>query len=290
MTTKTKKTSRRGAAFKMFAAPAIAALLISPPGTKAAVVTRPDTSKKVYNVTTYGNLSTSDSSIYVVNGKKVSKAEFNKLNPKDVMNISWVSAENAAKVLDNFRTGNSVLFVTTDDSQEGKKLLARINKLPHNRAYIAREGKHPLYVGANNSSTGVSLNSAGNYVATTAGDGISTAGDDSGVIMVNGKKSKAHITNTTGSGMSYVLAGGDRENEVVTLSNAEPVITRQAISQLNEKLVIIDDKVATADDLKKLSAFDIEKINYKNDNYTRHQYGDKAKKGVVYIYTKKTKK
>ncbi|MEP6612525.1 MAG: hypothetical protein ABJA76_11590, partial [Mucilaginibacter sp.] len=221
----------------------------------------------------------------------VSKAEFDKLDTRDVMNISWVSAENAAKVLDNFTGANSVLFVTTDDSEEGKKILDRINKLPHNHGFIAGEGKHGVYIGSSNTPAEVAdLNSAGNYAVTNAGGRTSIASGNSGLNMVSGNKSKARTTNNiTASGNSYVLPEGDGENDVVALVNGKP-ITGRAIDHMNEKLVIIDDKKATADDLKKLSAFDIERINFKNDDYTRHQYGDKAKKGVVYIYTKKAKK
>jgi bla regulator protein BlaR1 len=285
-----KKEEKRkaGVTFVMFALPAIVALLIGPASTKANATT-PDTSKKVYNITTYGNLSTADSPIYVLNGKKISKAEFDKLDAQDIINISWVSAENAAKVLDNIKNESSVLFVTTTNSDEGKKLLARINRLPHNRAFIAGTGRHGTYNSGNDITAYVSgSNSDGNYAVISAGSGTAIASGNIGGVTVKGYKSKAYTTNITGSGMSYTLAESDGENDVVALVDGKP-ITGRAIDHLNEKLIIINDKEATADDLKKLSAFDIEKINFKNDDYTRHQYGNKAKKGVVYIYTKKTK-
>ncbi|MEO6633869.1 MAG: hypothetical protein ABIN13_19150, partial [Mucilaginibacter sp.] len=231
METKEKRTG--AATFMMLAMPAIAMLLINPVCIKAANPTGPDTSKKVYNITTYGNLSTADSSIYVLNGKKVSKAEFDKLDTRDVMNISWVSAENAAKVLDNFTGANSVLFVTTDDSEEGKKILDRINKLPHNHGFIAGEGKHGVYIGSSNTPAEVAdLNSAGNYAVTNAGGGTSIASGNSGVITVSGKKSSSHSTNITGSGLSYVLAEGNGGNEVVALSNGKPVTAHRTIDRL----------------------------------------------------------
>jgi len=286
---KTKENKKTIARLAVFAVSAIA-ILISPAGTKAANATGRDTSKKVYNITTFGNLSTGDSSIYVLNGKKVSKAEFDKVEPKDVLNVSWVSAENAARVLDNLKGGASVLFVTTKDSDEGKKILAKINKLPNNRAHIVRDGKQAIYIGSNNNKTpGVpNLDSEGNYAVTSIEPEIAVGKGNSEVITVKGYKSKAHATNIISSARPYVLAEGGSGREVVALVDGKP-ITSRAIDHLNEKLVIINDKEASADDLKKLSAFDIEKINYKNDDYTRHQYGDKAKKGVVYIYTKKAK-
>ncbi|WP_295797176.1 hypothetical protein [Mucilaginibacter sp.] len=283
---KTKENRNSVATFAIFATSAITVLLINPASTKAANATGSDTSKKVYNITTFGNQSTADSSIYVLNGKKVSKAEFNKVEQKDILNVSWVSAENAARVLDNFTGGASVLFVTTKNSDEGKKLLAKINKLVNNHPFITRDGKNAVYISSNNKTSGVlTLDSGGNYAETSVEPGIAVGKGNSGVITVKGYKSKAHATNITSSIRPYVLAEGDSGNEAVALVNGKP-ITGRAIDHLNEKLVIINDKEATADDLKKLSAFDIEKINYKNDDYTRHQYGDKAKKGVAYLYQK----
>ena len=112
---KTEEKRRAGTTFVMFALTAIAALLINQASVKANA-SAPDTSKKVYNITTYGNLSTADSPIYVLNGKKISKAEFDKLDTQDVINVSWVSAENAAKVIDNLKSESSVFFVTTTNS------------------------------------------------------------------------------------------------------------------------------------------------------------------------------
>ena len=286
---KTKENRKGIAAFAMLTTSTIAMLMLNPASTKAVSTTTSDTIKKVYNITTFGNLSTADSSIYVLNGKKVSKAEFNKVEQKDILNVSWVSAQNAARVLDNFTGGASVLFATTKNSDEGKKLLAKINKLFNNHPFIARDGKNAVYISSNNKTAGVlTLDSGGNYAVKSVEPEIAVGKGNSGVITVKGYKSKAGATSITSSGRPYVLAKGSSGNEVVALVDGKP-ITGRAIDHLNEKLVIINDKEATADDLKKLSAFDIEKINYKNDDYTRHQYGDKAKKGVVYIYTRKAK-
>jgi hypothetical protein len=125
------KENRKGiATFAVLAASAIAMLLINPAETKAANAIGSDTSKKVYNISTFGNLSTADSTTYKLNGKSVSKAEFDKVDPKNIINISWVSAENAAKVLDSFTGRSSVLFVTTKDSDEGKKYWPKLTNCP----------------------------------------------------------------------------------------------------------------------------------------------------------------
>lgn len=59
------------------------------------------------------------------------------------------------------------------------------------------------------------------------------------------------------------------------------------LSHLSDKLIIINGNIATKSDLKKLSAFDIDRMVLKTDEETRELYGDKAKNGVVFILTKK---
>lgn len=60
-----------------------------------------------------------------------------------------------------------------------------------------------------------------------------------------------------------------------------------SLSDLSSKLVIINGNVATKADLKKLSAFDIDRMVLKTDDETKELYGDRAKNGVVFIVTKK---
>ena len=61
------------------------------------------------------------------------------------------------------------------------------------------------------------------------------------------------------------------------------------VNRISDKLIIIDGKEASEAALKKLSAFDIDRMSTASDAETIKKYGDKAKYGVVYIYTKKGK-
>jgi hypothetical protein len=63
-----------------------------------------------------------------------------------------------------------------------------------------------------------------------------------------------------------------------------------SLNHLSDKLIIIDGKTATEKDLKKLSAFEIDRMVLKTDEETKELYGDKAKNGVVFIVTKKSSK
>ena len=66
-------------------------------------------------------------------------------------------------------------------------------------------------------------------------------------------------------------------------------VHEQNIDNFNDRIIIIDGKEATEKALKKLPASDIETINVKNGSEMIEKYGDKAKKGVVFIGTKKAK-
>jgi len=60
-----------------------------------------------------------------------------------------------------------------------------------------------------------------------------------------------------------------------------------SLDHIADKLIIINGNIASESDLKKISAFDIDKMVVKNDQETKELYGDKAKKGIVFIVTKK---
>jgi bla regulator protein BlaR1 len=60
-----------------------------------------------------------------------------------------------------------------------------------------------------------------------------------------------------------------------------------SVNHLSDKLIIINGRIATEADLKKLSAFDIDRMVLKTDEETKELYGDKAKNGIVFIVTKK---
>lgn len=60
-----------------------------------------------------------------------------------------------------------------------------------------------------------------------------------------------------------------------------------SLDHIADKLIIINGNIASQNDLKKISAFDIDKVVVKNDEETKELYGEKAKKGIVFIVTKK---
>jgi bla regulator protein BlaR1 len=89
---------------------------------------------KIVDTTRKGDTFTSatvssDTLTYVINGKKVTKAAFKALDPDQIYAIEIVTGEAAAKIIDNIDSKHDVLFVTTDDSDTGKKFKEKLDEL-----------------------------------------------------------------------------------------------------------------------------------------------------------------
>lgn len=121
--------------------------------------------------------------------------------------------------------------------------------------------------------------------------------DDLKEVVVNGyattrlKTDSIHV-----NGNNVVLAtvpGMQISNVKGWKTNANYVYTTTGnstnVNRISDKLIVIDGKIASEKELKKLSAFDIDRMSTSNSTDTVKKYGDKAKYGVVYIYTKKGK-
>ena len=73
------------------------------------------------------------------------------------------------------------------------------------------------------------------------------------------------------------------------MGDGELFLTTKSINRISDKMVVIDGKEATESDMKKISAFDIDRVEVRSDAASIKKHGTKAKNGVVYIYTKKAK-
>jgi bla regulator protein BlaR1 len=103
-------------------------------------------------------------------------------------------------------------------------------------------------------------------------------------IRINGVSDTVHFKN-------MARVNFKNENFKVTKDNmlyVSPSTSSVSINDLADKMVVIDGKTATEADLRKLSAFDIGRMVYKNDHETKELYGENAKNGVIFILTKKS--
>jgi len=81
-----------------------------------------------------GTSQSTDSLKYVINGVKATKADFKAIDPDHIFSIDLVSAELANTLLNETDNKHDVMFVTTDNSEAGKNMKEKIDKLIHNSA------------------------------------------------------------------------------------------------------------------------------------------------------------
>ncbi|HEY4326008.1 MAG TPA: M56 family metallopeptidase [Mucilaginibacter sp.] len=146
---------------------------------------------------------------YVINGVKATKADFNALDSSLIYSIEILPADQAKTVYDGLDNKHSVLFVTTDDSESGKRFKEKIDK-----SYTAN--------GSGNNRTAVST---GNGVITTnasSGSGISISG-----VSTNAAVARVEITGVQIAPQAYKITtmprvGGKVKVDTIIV-NGKPV-------------------------------------------------------------------
>jgi hypothetical protein len=317
---------------------------------------KPDTGKKsTFFIRTEGDKNGLDSMNFVLNGKKISSAEFKNIDPDKISAVNIVS-RNAIDGLigpDNnltFDNDHNVLFITTSDSEAGKKLLEKLGKRRQltniringvNRTPGSLNPSEMATIAALPALTGTvsgreletvkglkgKINTVNIYSEKAKLNRIIVKGypgkTDLKEVTIRGYGNKLYTTDSAvtvtgyGSGKlattyrsaepakTVILKGIPSDNRVYLRElsptlNDDGVVAVQTVDRetgaivtpvsMSDKLFIIDGKEASEKAMKKLSAFDIDKINVSKDTDVIKKYGDKGKNGVIFIYTKKNKK
>jgi bla regulator protein BlaR1 len=266
-----------------------------------------------------------DSMNVVLNGKKVNNAVFSKIDPSTIESINVYNKEalklNTAVEGYTFNNDKEILFIATKDSPEGKALAEKLGKKRQvTNIRINGLQNNPTKITTSNfevfNSTSATKGDIKNITIVTNGKASSIPADDiqeivldSGVVRVKGVKKQGvsgiqyNVRKTDGSpnavsfvSPAYVTATATYiEDSPGTVkgfhANANYAYTTgsASVNRISDKLIVIDGKVASEKELRKLSAFDIDRMSTSNSTDTVKKYGDKAKYGVVYIYTKKGK-
>ncbi|MDB4923623.1 M56 family metallopeptidase [Mucilaginibacter sp.] len=269
-----------------------------------------------------------DSINYVINGIKATQDDLKALNADKIESVTVYSVGSLDKLIANLDKKNSILCITTNDSQAGKKFKEKLDKLDNHKYTIVSDGN-----GIATISDAKDINKIVVVNGTSKGSGATFSVDDSDNIAIAGSNNGAatvqafdqngnkHATLTLRKNYKngepvrvYTSINGDTSNKaaIYTLSfdtatmghklnsrlyksgvsyNSNATIAfanpRSTISHLSDKLIIINGKIASEADLKKISAFDIDRMILKTDDETKELYGDKAKNGIVFIVTKK---
>lgn len=296
---------------------------------KTEIILQTDTARKTSLVISTHNPGALDSLNYVLNGKKISNAEFRKIDPNLIVSVNITSADNARLILKdfdsfNFKKDSKILFITTSDAEKGNRLQL-LSGIQNQITAIRLNGKTSAIT---NSITPEQVDSV--VIRRTGADGIKLQSIER-VYTLNSLKQGAHQADSViiykdGSlnGPTLTLANmaplkklNDAELKTMSFSTTSPqklnsvsvkgfgkktngvadvrmlsgnlFYTNQPVSRISDKLIVIDGKEATEKELKKLSAYDIDRMSTSSDADTVKKYGSKAKYGVVYIYTKKGK-
>ncbi|HJP61854.1 MAG TPA: M56 family metallopeptidase [Mucilaginibacter sp.] len=155
----------------------------------------------------------SDEINYIVNGAKSTKEEVKALDPDRVYSLDMMSATDAKKFVDFILDKPETLFVTTDDSETGKKLKDRINKdmrhdmLSHNYAAsgVSADAAPEVSVGSGSSVSVIASSSSSDVAPAASASGVTAYGNSSGdqVVVyttkvdpkkVKGAKGKVYVT------------------------------------------------------------------------------------------------
>lgn len=258
-----------------------------------------------------------DSINYVLNGVKSSKAEVQALDPARMQSLELVTAKDAKKFFPQLDNDRQVLFVTTDDSEAGKRLKEKMDK-----SFINGTLGKITNIAVGSSSGGLSI------APMASGSGVSIARADSSDdvpmaissengnvstavtvvtaprVRVNATVSLKSVYVTTAPKATIVLKQDYADEQPViafdtlqkvyaykAASKIKPykltLVAEPRISDVSDKLIIIDGKQATEKDLKALRITNIKSMTEKTDHTTKEKYGDKAKNGVLFITTKK---
>jgi bla regulator protein BlaR1 len=256
-----------------------------------------------------------DSLTYVVNGVKGTKDMLNALDPAKIMSLEMLPPEKAKEFFPEADGKHQVLFVTTDDSEAGKKLKEKIDK-SFSGGQLAMIKN--ISINSDDGSPDIAPPGAAmTYSISSSSDDVSADADGSrniGTVIVADNKPKVSAkTSTTVKKQVYISAmpkaevavSSDIAPEVITVEGTDKVtppdgkprkIFIRGFNTKNDQLTIdgegkplfiIDGKEAKS--LKNVSAEDIKSITVLKDGTAEKKYGEKGKNGVIEIYTKKGK-
>lgn len=252
----------------------------------------------------FASITGSDSVIYMINGVKATKADIQKMDETSISSVDAVSSssiEKYRKIIPGLDGKHGVIFFNTND-EAGRAFEEKLHDAAGTRNYVVRPNDKrfnisyrtpadsAIYVVGTGSKNGTSssrayvlsgkLNSLRLKADSLKGQGYTSSYsytvNDSGIMV---KKPMA---------MQVYTANGSNPTRVMSWASSQS--SKFSLDHIDDKLIIINGKTSTHSDLKKISAFDIDKVVFKNDSETKELYGDSAKNGIVFIVTKKAKK
>ncbi|MFI5161834.1 MAG: M56 family metallopeptidase [Sphingobacteriales bacterium] len=179
-----------------------------------------------------------DSIAYVINGAKSSRADLLALDPAKVYSIEMMSAADAKQFVDFTLDKPEILFATTDDSETGKKLKARIDKTMRSGVLAATINKangdlapRATAMAYSESSQNTSSDVAPAVVSYSVSNSASISSDDAPAAVASNFGNSSGVTlvvtdskvKTAANSVVYVT-GKPVTNVRITGTNLAPVV------------------------------------------------------------------
>jgi bla regulator protein BlaR1 len=250
--------------------------------------------------------SNSDSINYVINGVKGTKAELKAIDPARIESLELLSAEKAKEFFPELTNGKQVLFVTTVDSEAGKKLKEKIDKTIGG-GKIAGQGYTISTEEGESSSSGISTNVDENVnTVVIAGEPkieTKTVITKKNMTFAYAPKSTVIVKNIDADSTYEVKVNTIKINPDIKLKpmvmnlktvKLKPMVFKvgtndeTTIDGPGDKLFIVNGKETK--NLKNISADDIKSISILKDEAAEKLYGKRGRNGVMIITTKKGNK
>jgi TonB-dependent SusC/RagA subfamily outer membrane receptor len=250
--------------------------------------------------------SNSDSINYVINGVKGTKAEVKAINPARIESFELLSAEKAKEFFPELTNDKQVLFVTTEDSETGKKLKEKIDKTIGG-GKLAGSGHTISTEEGESSGSGISTNVDENVnTVVIAGEPkieTKTVITKKNMTFAYAPKSTVIVKNIDADSTYEVKVNTIKINPDIKLEpmvmnlktvKLKPMVFKvgtndeSTIDNFSNTLIIIDGKESKG--LKNISQSDIKSISMLKDEAAERRYGKKGRNGVIIITTKKGSK
>lgn len=262
-----------------------------------------------------------DSVNYIINGEMATKEALKAIDPGRIYSLDMMDAAKAKEFYPELNNNHSVLFVTTDDSETGKKLKEKIFKSMRNGMLAGTTGVSVSGSGSSSGVTTVSDVAIATHISEDTPSTVSISGSKNvnvPVVLITNQKTATktlkdkpvYITYTPNVALvikkadtsAYSVAAFDSntgnkvlKGKVYTFTQTSPkfrvngFISKNGsrIDNFGDKLIVIDGKIATEKQMKRLKLSDIKSLTEKVDDATKEQYGDRAQNGVLLITTKK---
>jgi len=228
--------------------------------------------KKLHLSLNNGKLVIEDPSMFIVDGMITEDYDISKVDTADIVSI------NVGRLAD----GKSVVYVQTKNGMPARAVKAiRINgKAAENLRGVTINGKVTVIDTLRLADGKIKLDT----VFVTGRGRLTT-----NAYKVEPFKNVYKVQPFNGRPLAIQPSGlkvnAKQLNTVYTAGLSD--YNEVSLSHLSDKLIVINGNIASKSDLKKLSAFDIDRLVLKTDDETKELYGDRAKNGVVFIVTRK---